>query len=142
MSEESVLGESIVVVQYGTSQRDAIDNSLKIVRQPIPRHGVDGVTLYPGDVVVRVFATEIVWTDTVMATGQYQHRARIPYSPGMTYAGVVAYVHPGDPSSTVSVGDAVAMIVVRACDSLSQALTLGPGPLLGISRGAAVRRTP
>eukprot|EP00656_Telonema_subtile_P055773 TRINITY_DN8732_c0_g1_i1.p1 TRINITY_DN8732_c0_g1~~TRINITY_DN8732_c0_g1_i1.p1 ORF type:complete len:287 (-),score=64.90 TRINITY_DN8732_c0_g1_i1:135-995(-) len=65
--------------------------------------------LSDGDIVVAVKATEVVWTDTVMATGQYQHQAQTPYSPGMTYAGTVAWCSPAAAASGIRLDQRVAV---------------------------------
>jgi len=64
-----------LVTSYGKSREDAIDNTIQIVEQLPPLLS----ELEDGDIVVEVHAAEIVWTDTIMATGQYQHQAKTPY---------------------------------------------------------------
>lgn len=80
-------GVRAVVTEYGENQADAIDRCISIEAQPPPLLS----ELQNDDIVVAVRASEVVWTDTIMATGQYQHQARLPYTPGMTYAGVVVW---------------------------------------------------
>tara|TARA_R110002050_G_scaffold248991_1_gene386807 strand:- start:221 stop:883 length:663 start_codon:yes stop_codon:yes gene_type:complete len=98
------VGESAVVEVLGEDQLDAIE---KIVhkRQPPPTFS----HLRDGDVVVEVRATDIVWTDTVMCTGQYQHQPKLPYSPGMTYAGLVVFASPAANVAGIRCGDRVAV---------------------------------
>jgi len=98
------VGVKVEVVEYGANQEDAIERLRESQQEP-PRRD----ELEDGDIVVAVMATEIVWTDTVMATGQYQHQARVPYSPGMTYAGKVAYATEAAEAQGVRVGMRVAV---------------------------------
>jgi len=114
-----------VVVEYGASQQDAIDRCVALQSQSPPT--IDQVP--DGAIVVAVKAAEIVWTDTVMATGQYQHQARLPYSPGMTYAGVVAFASPKALKQGVKVGDRVAIAGVCSSDHMSYYLVgIDAGP--------------
>jgi len=75
------------VKEYGENQEDAIDRCIVVEDQPPPLLS----ELEEGDIVVAVRAAEVVWTDTIMATGQYQHQPRLPYTPAGSYAGVVAW---------------------------------------------------
>ena len=63
------------MTRYGTSREHAVEHTIKIVPQHPPLYS----ELEDGDIVVQVRAAEIVWTDTVMMTGQYQHQAKVPY---------------------------------------------------------------
>merc|ERR1739844_308386 len=54
-------------------------------------------------------AAEVVWTDTVMATGQYQHQPRLPYTPGFTYSGIVVWVSEEADRNGISVTQRVAI---------------------------------
>lgn len=98
-------GQRAAVVEYGRDQLDAIDRCLVLQPMPAPV----AADLQDGDVAVAVRATEIVWTDTVMMTGQYQHQARLPYAPGMTYAGDVVLTTPKAVAAGLSVGTKVAI---------------------------------
>lgn len=73
------------ILRFGTDQLSAIQDSLVLEPQACP----PASALRDGDVIVTVRAAEVVWTDTIMITGQYQHQPRLPYTPGMTYAGIV-----------------------------------------------------
>jgi NADPH2:quinone reductase len=84
LDETSARGVRAVVARFGKDLDDVLTSSIKFVPQEVP---LDQLGL--NDVLVAVRATEIVWTDTVMATGQYQHQPKVPYAPGMTYSGVV-----------------------------------------------------
>eukprot|EP00747_Dinoflagellata_sp_TGD_P179503 gnl/TRDRNA2_/TRDRNA2_30396_c0_seq1.p1 gnl/TRDRNA2_/TRDRNA2_30396_c0~~gnl/TRDRNA2_/TRDRNA2_30396_c0_seq1.p1 ORF type:complete len:420 (+),score=65.27 gnl/TRDRNA2_/TRDRNA2_30396_c0_seq1:46-1260(+) len=78
-------GSHAVVTAYGESQQDAIEKCIQVVPQPPPLLS----ELQDGDIVVAVEAAEVVWTDTVMATGQYQHQPRLPYTPGSVAGRIV-----------------------------------------------------
>ena len=101
-------GLQALITKYGKNQEDAIANCLELGPQPPPLIS----ELLPSDIVVAVRATEVVWTDTVMATGQYQHQAKVPYSPGMTYSGVVAWAGPEARAAGVHEGKRVAIGVI------------------------------
>lgn len=96
------------VVSYGEDQLDAIENCVIVTEQEVPKD------LKDGDLLIEVRATEIVWTDTIMATGQYQHQARVPYAPGMTYAGVVLVSTPAAEKAGFTSGDRVAIAGINA----------------------------
>jgi NADPH:quinone reductase len=100
-------GRALQVTRFGRDQRDAIANSLEFAVQD-PR--ALARSMRDGDILVRVRATEVVWTDTVMMTGQYQHQPELPYTPGMTYAGEIAALTPkAGAALELSVGDRVAI---------------------------------
>jgi hypothetical protein len=84
MKEEFPFGIQAQVVSFGENQLHAIEHCLQLTPQRSPTE-----LLTDGDILIAVRAAEIVWTDTVMATGQYQHQPTLPYAPGMTYAGIV-----------------------------------------------------
>lgn len=78
--------------------------------QPFP----DTAALGDHDVVVAVRSAGVNWVDVVMTSGQYQHLPEVPYTPGLEYAGDVAWI--GAAVSSLAVGDRV----------LVDALTAGP----------------
>lgn len=78
-----------------------MDNHLRIEPQPAP----DTAGLGPRDVLVSVACAAVGWVDLLMASGQYQHMPQPPYTPGLEYAGTVAWV--GDEVSTLTVGQRV-----------------------------------
>lgn len=78
---------------------DALENHLVLEEQPVPTE------LGPRDVLLRVRACAVGWVDLLMASGQYQHMAQPPYTPGLEFAGEVAAV--GSEVRAVRVGDAV-----------------------------------
>lgn len=61
----------------------------------------DPRTLDPRDVIVEIKSASINWVDLLMTSGQYQHPPKPPYTPGLEYAGVVAWA---GPAATHAVG--------------------------------------
>ncbi len=95
-------GLRVVIDEFGETPLDAIDQHLRLEPQPAP----DAAELSPTDVVVRVRSAAVGWVDLLMSSGQYQHMARPPYTPGLEYSGEVAWV--GDAAkATWEVGDRV-----------------------------------
>lgn len=94
-------GVRAIVTAYGDDPIHAIENHLRLEAQPAP----DLDRLGPTDVVVQVKSAAVGWVDLLMASGQYQHMARLPYTPGLEYSGVVAWT--GPEVNTLSVGDRV-----------------------------------
>ena len=133
-------GGRVVVAKFGSSQIDAARSSLVLEAQPVPTDA----DLVDGDIVVEVRAAEIVWTDTVMATGQYQHRPRLPYSPGMTYAGVVVGLTAKAAAEFhVSLGQRVAIASPLAGPrSLGRHQSYGGCATYAVAPASAVRRVP
>ncbi|MCA9635670.1 MAG: alcohol dehydrogenase catalytic domain-containing protein, partial [Myxococcales bacterium] len=91
----------MVVQRFADDPADAIDNALAIEVQPFP----DVTALAPTDVVIAVESAAVGWVDLLMTSGQYQHMAKPPYTPGLEYSGVVAWV--GAEVREHAVGDAV-----------------------------------
>jgi NADPH2:quinone reductase len=94
-------GRCVVVREFGENPLDAIEHHVEIVEQPAPDPG----TLGPGDAIVAIKSAAVGWVDLLMTSGQYQHMPKPPYTPGLEYAGVVAWV--GAEVERLHVGDAV-----------------------------------
>lgn len=94
-------GHRVVIRELGETPMDAIEHQLVLEAQPPP----DPATLAPTDVIVAVRSAQVGWVDLLMTSGQYQHMPAAPYTPGLEYAGVVAWV--GAEVETPAVGDAV-----------------------------------
>ena len=94
-------GRRVVVDAFGDTPLDAVEHHLRIEPQSPP----DPTTLGPRDVVIAVRRAAVGWVDLLMTSGQYQHMASPPYTPGLEYSGVVAWV--GPEVSRLAVGDRV-----------------------------------
>jgi NADPH2:quinone reductase len=83
-------GKKVVVAELGEQPLDAIEHHTSLVDMPAP----DPSTLGPRDVIVAIKSASINWVDLLMTSGQYQHPPKPPYTPGLEYAGVVAWAGP------------------------------------------------
>jgi len=83
-------GQRVVLSELGETPLEAIERfmSLEVQRAPDP------ATLAPDDVIVAIKSAAVGWVDLIMASGQYQHALKPPYTPGLEYAGVVAWAGP------------------------------------------------
>lgn len=95
------IGQRVVITALGETPMEAIERHLVLEDQPPPEPSA----LSSRDVVVRVRSAGINWVDVIMTSGQYQHVPEPPYTPGLEYAGDVAWV--GDAVTEVAVGDRV-----------------------------------
>ena len=94
-------GHRVVVTEFGETPVDAIDHFVRLEQQPLP----DPSSLGPRDVIVAVESAAVGWVDLLMTSGQYQHMASPPYTPGLEYTGVVVWT--GAEATGASVGDRV-----------------------------------
>lgn len=99
--EPDRVGTRVVVTGYADTPLQALEEHLVLEpqRRPAPSD------LEPDDVLVAVRSAAVGWVDLLMMAGLYQHRLEPPYTPGLEYAGEVAWV--GDAVGQWSVGDAV-----------------------------------
>jgi NADPH2:quinone reductase len=95
-------GERVLIDELAENPVEAIERFVRLEPQPPP----DVATLDPGDVLVEVKSASVGWVDLIMTSGQYQHVPKPPYTPGLEYAGVVAWkgASAGD---HVAVGDRI-----------------------------------
>lgn len=94
-------GRRLVLDEWGETPMEAVERHMRLVPQLAP----DVSTLAPTDVLLRVKSCAVGWVDLIMSSGQYQHMAKPPYTPGLEFAGDVVWV--GSEVRRVSVGDAV-----------------------------------
>lgn len=60
-----------------------------------PQSPPDPATLADDDVVIAVRSANVGWVDVLMTSGQYQHVPEPPYTPGLEFAGEVAWCGAG-----------------------------------------------
>lgn len=94
-------GQRVVIREFAETPLAAIEQQLEIVAQSRPEPGELGAH----DVIVEIRSASVNWVDLLMTSGQYQHMPAPPYTPGLEYAGVVAWV--GSEVSGVAIGDPV-----------------------------------
>jgi NADPH2:quinone reductase len=94
-------GKHVVVHELGETPLDAIENHASLEPMDAP----EPATLAPRDVIIAVKSASVGWVDLLMTSGQYQHMAKPPYTPGLESAGVVAWAGPDAPG--IKPGDAV-----------------------------------
>ncbi len=94
-------GQRVVITELGDDPEDAVARHLVIEAQPAP----DPATLGPREVLIAVESAAVGWVDLLMASGQYQHAAPPPYTPGLEYAGRVVGL--GAAVTEVAMGDRV-----------------------------------
>lgn len=96
------IGRRVVVSGFGETPLDALAHHITLQPQPLPTPEELG----PDDVLITVKSAAVGWVDLLMSSGQYQHVASPPYTPGLEYSGEVAWV--GEAAkSRWSVGDRV-----------------------------------
>jgi NADPH2:quinone reductase len=96
-----VTAHRVIVSALGEDPLDAITHHTSLVEMRMP----DPAGLAPGDVIVEIRSAAVGWVDLIMTSGQYQHPPQPPYTPGLEYAGVVAWA--GAEVTHVRVGDRV-----------------------------------
>jgi NADPH2:quinone reductase len=109
----------VVVHEFGETPLEALERSVRIEEAP----PIETSALGASDVVVEIRSASINWVDLLMTSGQYQHMAKTPYTPGLEYAGVVTWVgaEASTPEHPLRVGDRV----------LSDGFVTGPRSLGG-----------
>lgn len=96
-------GQRAIVRELADDPATGIASHVHLEAQAPP----DPATLAPTDVIIAVRAACVSWVDVIMTSGQYQHAATLPYTPGLEYAGVVAWTGPEVDEARVRVGDEV-----------------------------------
>jgi len=94
-------GFKVIVSELAETPVEAMERFVKLV----PADAPDVASLGPRDVVVAVKSASVGWVDLIMTSGQYQHVPTPPYTPGLEYAGVVAWK--GPEVEGLAIGDAV-----------------------------------
>lgn len=94
-------GKHVIVTEWGETPLDALARCIRLEPQPFP----EIKSLGPKDVLLRVRSCAVGWVDLIMSSGQYQHAAQPPYTPGLEFAGEVVWAGPD--VTRVKEGDAV-----------------------------------
>src|SRR5512132_4609554 len=81
---------------------------LQLVDEPDPRPG-------PGEVLVRVLAARVSYTDAMLRVGSYLGVPKPPFTPGYELVGVVEELGPG--CTTLRVGDRIGTLTVWGADA-------------------------
>jgi len=93
-------GQRVVVRELADDPLQAIEHTaLEPMAPPDP------ATLGARDVLVAIRSASVGWVDLLMTSGQYQHAPKVPYTPGLEYAGVVEWA--GRDVTHVRAGDRV-----------------------------------
>ncbi len=80
-------GSRALISALGQTPLEAIEQHLTLESMAPP----DPTQLTPHDVIVAVKSAAIGWVDLLMSSGQYQHLPKPPYTPGLEYAGEIAW---------------------------------------------------
>jgi NADPH:quinone reductase len=83
-------GHQVVISELGDAPLEALDRRAQLVAMPAP----DPRALAPRDVIIAIRSASVGWVDLLMTSGQYQHVPTPPYTPGLEYAGTVAWAGP------------------------------------------------
>ena len=91
------MGQRVVISQLGADPPEAIERFAHLEPMAMP----DPSSLGPHDVIVEIKSAAVGWVDLIMASGTYQHVPVPPYTPGLEYAGTIAWA---GPETRVAVG--------------------------------------
>jgi len=97
------VGRRAVIHEFGNDPIDAINNHLTFEDQPAP----DPMDLRDTDCILAVRSAAVGWVDLIMSSGQYQHMAQPPYTPGLEYCGEVVWSGDKAQMAGFNSGDAV-----------------------------------
>ncbi len=129
-------GHRVVISQLGDDPREVIERA-ELVPMPVPE-----ITAQARDaVVIAIESAAVGWVDLLMTSGQYQHAAKPPYTPGLEYAGRIVAV--GADVTGLGIGDAVLVDGFLAGPRSGGAYrTFGGFASYGVAPAAAVHRIP
>ncbi len=94
-------GHKVEITEFGETPIEAVDQYLHIVKQNAP----DTRNLDKNEVLIAIKSSALGWVDLMMASGQYQHQAKLPYTPGLEYAGTVVWK--GSEVDNIALGERV-----------------------------------
>ncbi|HRI49885.1 MAG TPA: NADPH:quinone oxidoreductase family protein [Pseudomonadota bacterium] len=96
-------GRRVVVAEFAEDPGAAIEHHVALFEQAPPAPA----SLGPRDVLIKICSAAVGWVDLLMTSGQYQHMPAPPYTPGLEYAGVVAWAGAAVPAGAAPLGSAV-----------------------------------
>lgn len=130
-------GQRVLITELGEQPLDAISRHASLVEMPPP----DLATLGERDVLIAIRSASVGWVDLLMTSGQYQHPPQPPYTPGLEYAGTVAWRGPA--AGDLAVGDRVLVDGLLAGPrSLGEYQKYGGFASYGVAPVEAVHRIP
>lgn len=131
------MGKRVVVSAFAETPEDAIASHMSLEDMPPP----DTAKLAATDVIVAIKSASVGWVDLLMTSGQYQHMPKPPYTPGLEYAGKVAWA--GSSVSGFNVGDDVVVDpFLVGPRSLGAYQAYGGFATYGVAPMAALRHLP
>ena len=77
--------QRVVITEFGNDPVEALENYYKVENYDPPTEK----DLGSNDVLIKIRSCGVSWVDMLMTSGQYQHLAKPPYTPGLEYAGIV-----------------------------------------------------
>jgi len=96
-------GQRAVVSALSEDPLAGVRDNVRVEPMAFP----DTAQLGPNDVVVAVRSAAVHWVDLLMLAGQYQQAPPLPYTPGMEYAGEIAWAGADARAAGRNEGDAV-----------------------------------
>lgn len=96
-------GIRAVVSELAENPSLGIQENVQIETQSVP----DISQLKATDVLIAIRSSAVSWVDVLMTSGQYQHNPILPYTPGLEYAGTVAWKGAQVPDERFTLGAAV-----------------------------------
>ena len=96
-------GRRARVVELSENPELGIQSGVSVEDQEAPDVEMLGAT----DILVAIRSSAVSWVDVLMTSGQYQHIPQVPYTPGLEYAGTIAWKGPEVPDSKFKIGDEV-----------------------------------
>ena len=101
LESNDLTGHRVIVEEFAENPVEGVEQNVQVITQPMP----DTQQLAAEDVVIQVKSASLGWVDLLMTSGQYQHMAPLPYSPGLEYSGEVIWT--GRSVTQHKVGDRV-----------------------------------
>lgn len=100
---DTAMGLRVLVTELAETPLEGVEQNL--VLEPCPMPEVS--SLKTGEVIIAVRSAAVGWVDLIMTSGQYQHAPRLPYTPGLEYAGDIIGVANDVNPAMAAIGDAV-----------------------------------